>query len=181
MTLHVSLDLETLSTASDALILSIGAAKFDPHGSGVADSFHVAVDLDLLPAKAYGFDISPSTLAWWLSADRADARAALAETPKTDLVSALDGFADWFGPDSLPTWGNGAGFDNVILRNACARLGLTCPWKWWHDRCYRTLKNLAPGIDYLHVGVAHSALDDARSQALHAQKVFTRLRQEVVT
>jgi exodeoxyribonuclease VIII len=175
-------DLETLSTSSNALILSIGAAKFDPLGAEVTDTFHTAIDLDQLPANAYGFDISPSTVKWWLAEDKTAARAALAEASKTDLHSALYGFADWFGPESLPVWGNGATFDNVILRNAFTKLmgAESAPWKFWHDRCYRTIKNLAPGLDYEHTGVAHSAVGDAISQALHLQKVIKHLGLEVV-
>jgi hypothetical protein len=184
MSLHVSIDLETLSTSSNALILSIGAAKFDPLGGDITDTFHTAIDLDQLPANAYGFDISPSTVKWWLAEDKTAARAALAEASKTDLHSALYGFADWFGPESLPVWGNGATFDNVILRNAFTKMGLETPWKYTHDRCYRTLKNLSPGftsgLDYVRSGVAHSAVDDAIDQAAHLQKVVKHLGLEVV-
>jgi hypothetical protein len=180
--LHCMIDLETLSTSSNALILSIGAAKFDPLGGDITDTIHIVVDLDQLPGNAYGFDISPSTVAWWLAEDKTAARAALAEASKTDLHSALYGFADWFGPDSLPVWGNGATFDNVILRNAFTKLmgAESAPWKYTHDRCYRTIKKLAPGIDYEHTGVAHSAVADAISQALHLQKVVKHLGLEVV-
>jgi hypothetical protein len=175
------LDLETLSTSSDALVIAIGAAKFDPLGDGVSDSFHIAVDLNQLPNNLNKLEISPSTVAWWMSDSRAEARAVLASTPKTDLASALDGFADWFGNTSLPVWGNGANFDNVILRNTYNVLGLICPWKYSHDRCYRTIKNLAPGLKVTGFGTLHSALDDAISQALHMQKVIKHLNLTAVS
>ena len=173
--MHVMLDLEALSTSSNALILSIGAVKFDPmQVDEVVDKFHVGVNLGSLPNKAYGFDIDPGTVEWWMAPDRNAGRAALEETPKTDFGSALDGFAMWLGNDAI-MWGNGAAFDNVILRNAYDKFGLVCPWGHWNDRCYRTLKNLMPELRAERVGAHHSALDDALTQAIHMQKLVAKL------
>ena len=172
---HVMVDLETLATSSNALILSIGAVKFDPLSDQVLDQFHVGVDLDSLPSNAYGLDIEAATVLWWLNAQRAAGREALEAVPKADLASVLDGFSMWIGRNAK-VWGNGASFDNVILRNAYTKLGLVCPWSFWNDRCYRTFKNLAPSIKTERVGAYHSALDDAVTQASHMQKIVHALK-----
>jgi exodeoxyribonuclease VIII len=173
---HVMLDLETFGNGSDALIVSIGACKFDPCGSGVTDSFHVAIDP--VSAQAIGLKIDAGTVMWWLHADRAPAREALLANEMVDIGSALSGFAEWFGGTSMPVWGNGATFDNVILRHAFQRYGLPCPWHFGHDRCYRTMKNLAPHVLIERTGTHHDALDDAVSQALHLQVIGKYLELE---
>ena len=172
---HIMLDLETLATSSNALILSIGAVKFDPMSDEISEKFHVGVDLGSLPLNSYGLDIEAATVLWWLDAQRAAGREALEAVPKTDLASALEGFGMWIG-DNARVWGNGASFDNVILRNAYLKLGLVCPWDFWNDRCYRTLKNLAPELKANRIGSHHSALDDALTQVSHLQKLVSYLR-----
>jgi hypothetical protein len=46
------------------------------------------------------------------------------------------------------------------------------PWKYWRNRCYRTLKNLHPEVPIERTGIYHRALDDARSQAVHAMQLL---------
>ena len=180
---HIMVDLETWSTATNATIISIGAVAFDPYARGIVDGFHVAIDPALLPAPSrHLFDIDPSTVAWWMDPDRDEARAAWLAMAKLDLATALYGFTDWLaghleGEESLPIWGNGVAFDNVILRRSYELLNLQAPWGFWSDRCYRTLKALssikAPPFDAaLFGGVAHSALADATRQALHLQEMW---------
>ena len=101
--------------------------------------------------------------------ERDTARRALLASDFVDLPTALEGLAMWIGESPLPVWGNGATFDNVILRNAYQKTGLDCPWPFWQDRCYRTLKNLAPDIDRPELGTLHQALNDATVQAQHMQ------------
>ena len=180
MTIEVMLDIETMSVESNAAVVSIGAVKFDPHGSigtvGDPDNpeythFHQRVELASL-ADA-GFHFSGQTLKWWLQQSE-EARTALLEDP-VEIDVALSRFYLWFGDVSLPTWGNGSAFDNVILRNAYQRLGGTCPYKFTHDRCYRTMKSLFPNVPYVKPELAHSAVSDALAQAVHLQKLFNRI------
>ncbi len=174
---HVMVDIETFGTNNDALILSIGAVKFDPNTPAnenpIRDKFYVAID----PASAHKFGgvMDPATVLWWMDAERNEARTSLLGSDRVDIVSALEGLAMWFGDKSLPLWGNGSTFDNVILRRAYERLGLETPWKFWHDRCYRTVKSLAPTLKLERSGVFHNAVDDAITQALHLHKVACAL------
>lgn len=172
MTTHVMIDLETMSTGSYAAILSIGAVKFDPEQAPKPDEwpkFHTVVRLT--SSLKAGLRVDANTIEWWMDHDRAEARKALRSHDPVDLDEALLGFSAWFGAASLPVWGNGATFDNVILRNAFIALGLDCPWTHQHDRCFRTIKNLKPPVKPVRYGVAHSALDDAIAQALTLVKI----------
>ena len=170
MTTHVMLDLETLGTKSGSVIISIGACKFDPNQlTRPEDSFYVQVDP--VSSVRHGLTMDPSTVLWWMHKDRTVPREEWLAGDKVDLPTALEGFAMWFGAESLPVWGNGATFDNVLLRDAYDKTGLDCPWKYNHDRCYRTMKNLV-SIDIKRVGEHHNALDDAITQAQHLQDII---------
>ena len=183
MTKHVMIDIETWAKSPNAQIISIGAVKFNPHDPGGPwDNFHVAIDPSAwMPGEP--FDTDPSTIMWWMGASNDEPRNHWLASKKLDMPTVLAGFVEWFGPESLPTWGNGATFDNVILLNALAKAGFDRPWSYSHDRCYRTLKNLYPHIRIEQSeadvvlgsdGGAHTALYDARWQALHMIRIFER-------
>lgn len=164
---HIMLDLETLGNGNDAVILSIGAVKFT--ADEITDRFHVAIDP--LTCQLFGLKIDAATVMWWLDNERQEARDALLGNTQIDLPSALTGFAEWVGPESMPMWGCGSTFDNVIMRNAYKACGMVYPISYRHDYCYRTMKNLVAGIEVPRVGVHHDALDDAEYQATHLQAI----------
>jgi len=175
MTTHVMLDLETWGLTPDSVILSIGAAKFDPWGDGIADSIEIHLDPD--DCHRRGMTIDARTVLWWMDPDRQAAREALLSHRHLtlDLVTALDVFQTWYGADEQPIWGNGAGFDNVLLRSAYQRANMVTPWQHWSDRCYRTMKNLAPGVEIERTQTHHTAVGDAIDQALHLQAIISHL------
>jgi len=171
---HIMVDIETLGTGSKAMLLSIGAARFDPMKSGhIEDSFYVVIDPTT--AQPYG-EIDAGTLLWWFHKDRDEPRHQLMDESMVDLGSALEGFRMWYQEAPGPVWGNGASFDNVILANAYKAIGDEPPWGFWLDRCYRTLKSL-PGAPAMQRGekTHHNALDDALAQALHMQEIVGAL------
>ncbi|ENO08979.1 exonuclease family protein [Escherichia coli O157:H43 str. T22] len=71
----------------------------------------------------------------------------------------------------VQVWGNGANFDNTILRRSYERQGIPCPWRYYNDRDVRTIVELGKAIDFdartaiPFEGERHNALDDARYQA----------------
>lgn len=175
---QVMVDLETFGVDSDAAILSIGAVKFDPARSLddlISDAWEVHID----PAdcQRLGMTINADTVLWWMDADRAEAREDLLKHKHSwlDLRSALAAFHVWFGDQSLPVWGNGASFDNVILRRAYERCNMAVPWVHWDDRCHRTFKSLASWVKPESTGVHHSAVADATYQARQLRMVADEL------
>ena len=172
--LDVMLDLETMGQGPSAAITAIGAQEFDRGTGRLGESFFRVVDL--ASAVACGGTIDASTVLWWLRQGD-DARQALQHNP-IPLPLALQCFAEWLaycGPsDSVRMWGNGAAFDNVILREAYTRLHMPTPWHWANDRCYRTLRKEHPDVALQRVGTHHNALADATSQALHVVLMTTQ-------
>lgn len=165
--IQVMLDLETMSVRSNAAIASIGAVKFEL-GTGIVDQFYRTVDLRT--CKAVGLHVDPETVEWWNQQNK-EARQALLRD-NVSLAQALDDFSQWFGRSSLPTWGNGAGFDNVIMENAYQAVKMKRPWRPWEDRCYRTIKNIIQVPADERQGVYHNALDDALHQTRHLLKIL---------
>lgn len=176
----VMVDLETVGNRAGCGILSIGAVAFDPT-TGVLGSEYYAV-IKLASCEKFGLHSDPSTLAWW-DKQSAEAQKVLKKAHATRGNKALDKslmefnkYLSQFGPKAVRVWGNGADFDNAILISCYAATGLTAGWDFWNNRCFRTLKNLAPSIKIERVGVYHNALDDAKTQAAHAVKIFQHLR-----
>ena len=169
---NVMVDLETLGTVGDAAILSIGAVKFDIDSDNIDDDgFYASISVDSnLEAKRR---IQEDTLIWWIK-QSAEAQTVFHEEKQT-LGDALDGFADWLGPDTskICLWANGADFDLPMLQHAYVQRGQEVPWAFWNNRCYRTYKNLphARQVNFKREGVHHNALADALYQAKHLQLI----------
>jgi len=162
------LDLETMSTKPNAAIIAIGAVAFNE--TGIVDKFYIQVRLS--SCKENGLDIDPSTIIWWMKQGEEARSKFFDNETASDLVSALDSFSAFYSQHGGAIWGNGAAFDNVILRSAYESIGVEAPWPFWVDSCYRTIKNMNPIIELRRVGVHHNALDDAETQALHLLEII---------
>lgn len=174
---NVMLDLETMGKGPDAAIVAIGAVAFDIEAATISPrSFYVRVDLR--SAVETGGVMDVETVIWWLQ-QSAEARQEITREAleQRHLVNALLDFRHWLkaeaaGADSR-VWGNGAAFDNVILRRAYQRLPMETPWSHWNDRCYRTIKGLyGSDIKIERRGTHHHALADAEAQAVHLLRVL---------
>lgn len=60
---EISFDLETLSLAADAQILSIGAVKFCRETKEIGEKLHLIVDV----AGPYPGRVDGSTVMWWMN------------------------------------------------------------------------------------------------------------------
>ena len=160
--MNVMLDLETMGTSSTSAIIAIGAVKFSMQ-DGIIDKFYRSVDLQ--SCIDLGLTIDGDTLMWWMQqSEEARSQFRLKGNP---LYNVLNEFSLWLGNSDYKIWGNGAAFDNAILANAYKACKLPQPWKFWNDRCYRTVKSINSHVPFKRVGTYHNALDDAESQALH--------------
>ncbi|NML62243.1 3'-5' exoribonuclease [Massilia sp. RP-1-19] len=163
----VMVDLETMGTGPNAAIIAIGAVEFDLAKGEVGDRFYAVVSLE--SSVTNGGVIDPSTVIWWLGQSDEARKAVCADAEHINV--ALLRFTTWLSQcaarDDLRVWGNGAGFDNVVLEEAYRRSQLTRPWHFWNNRCYRTMKGLQPDLKAVRTGTHHNALDDAMTQAKH--------------
>lgn len=171
----VMVDLETMGTSSDAAIIAIGAIEFDAVLGHLGERFYQVVDLQ--SSVDLGGVIEPSTVMWWLG--QSDEARAAVRTGGAHIAVALMSFTNWLSERApcaeVRIWGNGANFDNVVLANAYRRAQHQLPWRFWNDRCYRTMKALRPDIKLERSGTHHNALDDAISQAQHLLAIMAAL------
>jgi hypothetical protein len=170
------LDLETLSSRSNAGIIAIGAVLFS-ETEVFPNSYYVTVDAE--SCEKVGLDISASTFMWWMQ--QSEAARAQFKTKGMDIHPALEGFTNWCLNNSVSeVWGNGADFDCVILGNAYDACGMKKPWPYNANRCFRTVYSRVPPdvrreLWSKHaVGTHHNARDDAFRQANIAVELFAR-------
>lgn len=163
-------DMETLGTVADAVIMSIGAVKFDLDSDALDDNgFYASVSIDSnLSMKRR---ISEDTLIWWMQQEPA-AQGVFFEG-KQMLADALHDLSDWIGTSDYTMWSNGADFDLPMLAHAYVSHQQEVPWRFWNSRCYRTYKNLPHARQVVNAsqGVKHNALTDALNQARHLQAI----------
>ncbi|HAW2495999.1 TPA: exonuclease [Escherichia coli] len=176
--IHLMIDLETMGKNPDAPIISIGAIFFDPQTGDMGPEFSKTVDLETA-----GGVIDRDAIKWWLKQSR-EAQSAIMtdEIPLDDALLQLREFIDEnSGEFFVQVWGNGANFDNTILRRSYERQGIPCPWRYYNDRDVRTIVELGKAIDFdartaiPFEGERHNALDDARHQAKYVSAIWQKL------
>lgn len=176
--INLMIDLETMGKNPDAPIISIGAIFFDPQTGDMGPEFSKTIDL-----KTAGGVIDRDTIKWWLKQSREAQSAILTdEIPLDDALLQLREFIDEnSGEFFIQVWGNGANFDNVILRRSYERQGIPCPWRYCNDRDVRTIVELGNSIGFdvrmaiPFEGVPHNALDDAHHQAKQVSAIWQKL------
>ncbi|EEY5736169.1 exonuclease [Escherichia coli] len=178
---HLMIDLETMGKKSNAPIVVIGAVFFDPQTGEIGPTFYIVISL--VDAMDTGAVPDGSTIEWWL-AQSSEARSAIL-VDQVKLVDALIQFREFINEYSdekfVQVWGNGATFDNTILRTSYERLNIPYPWRYYNDRDVRTIVELGKtiGFDARTVipfeGVRHHALDDARHQAKYVTATIQKL------
>lgn len=178
---HLMIDLETMGTNTNAPIVVIGAVFFDPQTGEIGPVFYIVISLT--DAMNTGAVPDGGTIEWWLK-QSSEARAAIL-TDQVKLKDALSRFREFINEYSdekfVQVWGNGATFDNAILRTSYERLDIPCPWRYYNDRDVRTIVELGKTIDFdartviPFEGVRHNALDDARHQAKYVTATIQKL------
>ncbi|ENB2964038.1 TPA: 3'-5' exoribonuclease domain-containing protein [Escherichia coli] len=175
---HLMIDLETMGKNPDAPIASIGAVFFDPQTGEQRPEFSKIIDMGTC-----GGTVDISTIEWWLQRS-GEARAAILadRIPLDDALLQLREFIDEnSGEFFVQVWGNGANFDNVILRRSYERQEIPCPWRYTNDRDVRTMVALGLVMDFdarnvtTFEGERHNALHDARYQAKYVSAIWQKL------
>jgi 3' exoribonuclease, RNase T-like len=159
---NLMVDLETLSTRSNAALVSIGAVMFDHTGQGA--TFYHAIKRD--GQEDMGLHVDQQTLAWWAK-QSPQARAALSDPKAVSIQFAMLEFVNFYRANGANRiWSHGSSFDTPILRNAMRACSIKDPSQYWNDRCTRTLYAAALINEKSYRDAsAHNALADAIAQA----------------
>ncbi|HDJ0156147.1 TPA: 3'-5' exoribonuclease [Escherichia coli] len=175
---HLMIDLETMGKNPDAPINSLAGKFFDPATGDMGPEFSKTIDLETA-----GGVIDRDTIKWWLKQSREAQSAILTdEIPLDDALLQLREFINEnSGEFFVQVWGNGANFDNVILRRSYERQEIPCPWRYTNDRDVRTIVALGLVMDFdarsviTFEGERHNALHDARYQAKYVSAIWQKL------
>jgi len=174
MTTHATIDIETLGTSPDTVVLTIGGIKFDPMADdGLHSEFYYRVDAD--EQIEMGRSVMESTIEWWEKQSEEVKAEAMNPEGRVSVEETLKALNKWLvGVDKL--WCQGPVFDIGILENLYKQIKLHHNWSFWNIRDSRTLfglmdKDPRKEIDF----AAHNALADAIVQSLCIQKVYKKL------
>lgn len=168
----IVVDLETLGTKPNSGIIAIGATTLD-----YKYTFYRTIKKSSL--DFYNFGWSADTMAWWHRQPAHVREEAFNGT--STIRDALQEFQKWLyvvcKDKEAQIWGNGAAFDNVILKNAFTRLDLSVPWSYKDDMCYRTIRTLLGSRikEPEFVGDKHNALADA----IHEAKILNLMLEKL--
>lgn len=182
MWVDLMIDLETMGLPPDGAVVSIGACFFDLEKREIGPTFKR--NINLATAVREGGTINPGTVMWWLGQSQA-ARDSIRfsgediRTTLTDLAALIE---EHSRVQDVRPWGNSAAFDLMLLHTAYMRMGMSTPWSPFRERCFRTVRNMYPSIEYNTDDKgegAHNALEDAIFQAKHLFKIKDRNRARV--
>ena len=162
--IHGMIDLETLGTGSNSVVVSAGLIAFNISTGEILAELDIGLNLNQ-QIKTGGV-IDGDTLEFHF-AQAPDSIQKMAQRKVLDVKEGLELISNFIKANNITTlWGNGATFDNVILRNLYARHLKVFPLGLWTDRDLRTAVDIY-NIDTRTVpfeGIKHYCLDDARHQ-----------------
>ena len=174
MTTAVMLDLETLGTRPDCVIMTLGAVKFNPFDNDSEPGPGIYLRMDIEEQLALGRTVDDSTIEWWAQQDervRTEAWEGGDRSSIHDLKRELNRFL--VGVDDI--WSQGPVFDIAILEDLYRSQKWGFPWSFWQIRDSRTLFKITNHRLEKSRDQAHNALMDCVYQAQAVQSIYQRL------
>jgi hypothetical protein len=172
----IMIDIESLDTSPNCVILTIGAVRFDPRGMGIVERLELRPTIDEQTEK-YNRVINEDTLRWWGEQSPEALDEAMGDRDRVsfnDCMEALYKFC-W---NRRAVWSNGASFDIVAMESAWRNLGMRIPWPYYTVRDTRTLYEIA-GVSLKDKKygskTTHKAVEDAEHQAIVVQDAYRNL------
>lgn len=188
---NIMVDLETLSTHTNASIIEIGAVEFNKYTGETGDTFDIIID-----PQDWGKNdrhIDGNTIQWWFSQSESARKRFGPVTNRKNtksilpLESALIAFSEFVrlcdntdknSKERVVVWGNGATMDITILQNAYEYFGKKTPWQYWAVNDVRTIVDLNPTIkdntEFIET-VKHSAVSDCLHEIKYTVKTIISL------
>ena len=171
---HAMIDIETLGTKPGCIVLTVGAARFDPLTGETSDHFYEAISFK--NSVLQGLFCDPNTHAWWQKQHEEARKAAFAgEKSLSDVAKA---FSSWSRDAAVEHWWcQGSDFDFPIWEEAMKAAKASSPWKFWQKRDTRTLYAVADfdAKNFPREGTYHNALDDSLHQIRCVHECYRRI------
>ncbi len=168
------IDIETLGTRHDALVIQIGACYFDRETGEIGETFSVNINPIGFADK---FSTNYETVKWWMQ--QSEQARNMVMSPGIgfeEALRSLNRFLLLRTSDHVLLWSH-ATFDMPILQNAFETIGILHPVPFRNMRDLRTLMDLAGHhSNSPREGTHHHALDDAKFQAKYAVEAMKKLK-----
>ncbi len=176
--MEIMVDIETLGSKENAVIISIGVMAFD-----LDSDVTVSAKWNVIAESNYDRSINPKTVMWWLQQSK-EAQDALVIPEPIGLDDALLNLSKFFElhlTDKGGVWANGATFDISILRNAFNQHSIPIPWQYRQEFCMRSLRHFGKKVGlvystYKEGNSNHDALADVEIQVRYVKDVYARLK-----
>lgn len=177
------LDIETQSTALNAVIGTIGCVIKNLFTGKVVDVFYVRCELE----EQFDSRVSDlPTLNWWEEQRKEYPRSydevfnpLLSRKPLHEALDLLNAFLVFHLPNRPQVVGNGCEFDNAIVIDAMEYFDIKPAWDHGCNQSLRTaimmgrmLLGIDPKYDLEFEGDKHHALNDAQHEANYLREVF---------
>lgn len=192
MNKHFMIDIETLSTAVNAAVLSIGAVEFDPMSGKIEREFYHELDL----SDQTNRHIDANTVQWWV-------KQCLVNTDNIEFLSKnnqekdavayvlhelgafINGGKEYAmtrveGYEKIALWACDPDFDIAILVDLYKEHNLPVPWKFSEPKSVRTVRMLTQlaGMEAPHQEADHNALNDCIRQAKEVSYFIANLQHD---
>lgn len=174
------IDIETLGTEPNAVIMSIAAVEFSADHIDEDGGFYQT--LNWQEQLDRGGTVTEDTIRFWLRQPDA-AREPLLRGPRTKVETACKDLIQWIVRHGLNNkdaliWAKGPQFDLSLIRGLLRRFGFNAPWPFWGERDVRTalMTPRANRVTRPKDSVAHHAFEDAVFQAKQVQQFLLALR-----
>lgn len=174
------IDLESLDTSPNAVILTIGAVSFNPKSMGIVERLELRPTIED-QTEIHNRIINEDTLRWWSEQSPEALEEAFGDGGRSSFNECMEALYK-FCWNRRAVWSNGAGFDVVACETAF-RQALTdrpnpIPWPYYTVRDTRTLYEVA-GVSLKDKKygskTTHRAIEDAEHQAIVVQDAYRNL------
>jgi len=171
MATHAMIDIETLGTMPNSVVLTVGAVKFDPF-TNIEPHAPKLWKLDIDEQDAKGRFVDDKTIEWWSKQDPEIQERSFTDEGRVSNIDFMKDMNAWLtGCDTI--WAQGPQFDMVILENLFRDFDMHMNWFFWQVSDCRTLFKMMPKDPRKDIQEdLHDALADAHWQAVCVQQFF---------
>lgn len=170
--MHFMIDLETLSTATDAAIIQIAICPFDMENHWL-DQDGILIHVDPQSSIDAGLRVDWGAINWWMKQSDRERSGLDASGEAFSLKDAMNYVSNFllarvgYRKEKIFVWSHGTAFDIAILENAFRVMRMEAPWDYRNVQDVRTLIMLTGKRgEKIHSKSKHNALADAEAQAL---------------
>lgn len=178
--MNIMLDIETLSSKPNGIILSVAAVPFyfEVESPSLAP-FQMNCSIDEQYAK--GRHIDTPTLQWWMHQPRFKERYKDQHHPTYvlhGLVYAIENWKKGFNAKSkdVRLWAKSPSYDLVMLKSLADDFYVKLPWKFYQERDVRTLYELGDIDNNSLPDAPHNPIEDCNLQIKYCIKAYNNIK-----